>query len=118
TQPLPKNIRAVLAQRLFVEKSNLPSPLVNQIKRLAAFQNPEFFKRQNLRLSTALTPRVISCAEELGDHVALPRGCLADLESLLREYGIELMVEDKRVAGSALEASFQGTLTPAQKQAA
>ncbi len=118
TQPLPKNILAVLAQRLFVEKAGLPSPLLNQIKRLAAFQNPEFFKRQNLRLSTALTPRVISCAEELGDHVALPRGCLVDLGNLLREYGIELTIEDKREAGTALEATFQGTLTPAQKQAA
>jgi superfamily II DNA or RNA helicase len=117
-QPIPNSIRAVLAQRLYVEKAGLPSPLLNQIKRLAAFQNPEFFKRQNLRLSTALTPRVISCAEELRDHMALPRGCLVDLENLLREYGIELTVEDKRVAGGLLEAAFQGTLTSAQKQAA
>jgi len=118
TEPLPRTMRAVLAQQLFVEKVGVPSALLNQIKRLAVFQNPEFFKRQNLRLSTALTPRVISCAEELDDHVALPRGCLADLESLLREYGVEMSVEDKRTDGKALEAVFQGTLTPAQKQAA
>jgi len=118
TEQLPRTMRAVFAQQLFVEKAGVPSPLLNQIKRLAAFQNPEFFKRQNLRLSTALTPRVISCAEELDDHVALPRGCLADLEDLLREYGVELVVEDKRMGGEAIEAAFQGTLTPAQKQAA
>jgi superfamily II DNA or RNA helicase len=116
-EPLPHRVVAVLAQRLFVEKSGLPSPLLNQIKRLAAFQNPEFFKRQNLRLSTALAPRVISCAEEIGEYVALPRGCLADLESLLREYGVELAVEDKRTEGSELGARFHGALTPAQKQA-
>ncbi len=118
TPPLPKRILTVFAQSLYVEKAGLPSPLLNQIKRLAAFQNPEFFKRQNLRLSTALTPRVISCAEDTGDYVALPRGCLADLESLLREYCIELTLEDKRVAGTALVATFQGILTPSQKEAA
>src|SRR5256884_6628335 len=58
TEPLPKLVRAVLAQKLFVEKAGLPSPLINQIKRLAAFQNPEFYKKQSMRLSTALTPRV------------------------------------------------------------
>lgn len=44
------------------------------VKRLAAFQNPEFYKRQKMRLSTALTPRVIGCAEEYSRHVALSRG--------------------------------------------
>ncbi len=117
TEPLPKTIRAVLAQRLFVEKTGLPSSLINQVKRLAAFQNPEFFKRENLRLSTALTPRVISCAEELDEHVALPRGCLPDLVALLREYGVELAIEDKRVDGTVLDVTFRGTLTAGQKEA-
>jgi hypothetical protein len=38
--PLPPEVHAVLAQRLFVQKAGLPSPLLNEIKRLAAFQNP------------------------------------------------------------------------------
>jgi hypothetical protein len=52
--PLPEAVRAVLAQRLFVETTGLPSALLDQIKRLAAFPNPEFHKKQSLRLSTAL----------------------------------------------------------------
>ena len=87
-EPLPPKVRAVLAQRLFVEKAGLPSPLLNQIKRLAAFQNPEFYKKQSMRLSTAMTPRVIACAEDLPQHVALPRGCRTELEALLREHGV------------------------------
>src|SRR5439155_1362889 len=55
--PLPREVRAVLAQRLFVAKGGLAPTHLNQIKRLAAFQNPEFYKKQSLRLSTALTPR-------------------------------------------------------------
>ena len=118
TEPLPPTVRAVLAQNLFVEKAGLPSPLINQIKRLAAFQNPEFYKRQSIRLTTVLTPRIIACAEDLPEHVGLPRGCRGELERLLREYGILLEVEDQRVTGEPLELKFDGRLTPVQQQAA
>jgi len=56
-EPLPREVHAVISQCLFIERNGFPSQLLNQIKRLAAFQNPEFFKRQSMRLSTALTPR-------------------------------------------------------------
>jgi superfamily II DNA or RNA helicase len=110
-------VKAVLSQRLFIEKAGLPSPLLNQLKRLAAFQNPEFYKKQSMRLSTALTPRVIACAEDLPEHIALPRGCLSEAEALLREHGATLDVEDKREEGCSVDFTFQGTLTPLQEQA-
>lgn len=115
--PLPDAIEVVVAQRIFVAKNNLPPALVNQIKRLAAFQNPEFFKKQAMRLSTALTPRVINCAEDVPQHIALPRGCLAALESLLTEYSVKLAVEDLRADGAPLEVDFGGQLTEVQQQA-
>lgn len=116
--PLPREVSAVLAQRIFVEKAGLPSPLLNQIKRLAAFPNPEFHKKQNLRLSTALTPRVIACAEEHPQHVALPRGCRDDLEELLHGHGVALRVTDERHSGVPLDCKFAGELTPVQQAAA
>jgi hypothetical protein len=93
--PLPSNVRGVLAQKLFVEKAGLLSQQLNQIKRLGAFQNPEFYKKQQLRLSTALTPRVVACAEELSEYVALPRGCREDLEKLLGVAGSRMVIEDR-----------------------
>ena len=101
-------LRAVLAQRLFVEKGSLPSSLLNDIKRLAAFQNPEFYKKQSLRLSTAMTPRVIACAEDLVRHVALPSGCLGDLEELLRNHGVALNADDQRQEGESLDVIANG----------
>ncbi len=71
-----------------------------------------------MRLSTAMTPRVISCAEDLPQHIALPRACQIELERLLGEYGIALHVVDKREAGETLPFRFQGELTPVQRQAA
>lgn len=118
TGQLPRVVRGVLAQKLFVNKSGLPSPLINQIKRLAAFQNPEFYKKQSMRLSTATTPRVIACAEDLPQFVGLPRGCQSELESLLRGYGVAIQVEDQRTCGEPLRHQFRGTLTSVQQAAA
>lgn len=117
SDPLPPVVNAILAQRLFIEKTGLPSSLLNQLMRLAAFQNPEFYKRQSMRLSTALTPRVIACAEDLREHVALPRGCLPEVEGLLAGYGVKLEVTDEREAGTPVDFTFQGTLTRLQEQA-
>lgn len=116
--PLPAAVRVTLAQRVFVEKKGLPSPLLNQIKRLAAFQNPEFFKKQGLRLSTALTPRVISCAEDHPLHVSLPRGCLDELKSLLAAYSVAPDLQDERFVGKSAFLSFSSTLTLRQSEAA
>jgi len=115
-ESVPAEVHAVLAQRLFVDTTDLPSLLLNQIKRLAAFQNPEFYKKQSMRLSTALTPRVISCAEEFPKHIALPRGCQDELSTLLHQYGSTLTIEDKRYPGVPLDVRFDGKLTAIQKQ--
>ncbi len=116
--PLPPRASAVLAQRLFVATDGLPSPLINLIKRTAAFENPEFHKKQAMRMSTARTPRVISCAEDFAQHVAVPRGCLPDVTEILRAQGITLDLADQRTDGAELDVAFGGTLTPLQQQAA
>lgn len=111
---VPKKIAAVLAQRIFVETKGISSALLNRIKRLAAFQNPEFYKKQKMRLSTHNTPRVIACFEELPGHVALPRGCRDALQALLDEYGIVLNLDDKRQVGTPTDFTFQGSLSDIQ----
>ena len=112
-----ERVTAVLAQRLFVDKAGLPDALLSQMRRLAAFQNPEFYKKQRMRLSTRGTPRVIDCSESLSRHLVLPRGSLTDLEELLNEHDIRLEISDERTNGTPLEHRFNGTLTPVQEQA-
>jgi hypothetical protein len=114
---LPDKIELVIADRIYIKTNGIPSVLLNQIKRLAAFQNPEFYKRQNMRLSTFLTPRVISCSEILDGYLAIPRGCLNDLFYLLNEYGLELNIKDERVVGKRIKFRFYGSLTKEQKAA-
>ena len=113
----PSETHGVIAQRLFIEKKDLPSPFLTRIKRLASFQNPMFYEKQNLRLSTARIPRVISCYEEHPEHIAVPRGCIDDVRELFSEHGVKLLLEDKRLASAHLSFVFQGTLREPQQEA-
>jgi superfamily II DNA or RNA helicase len=113
---LPKSVEVVLGNQIYVDRSKLPPGLVNRIARLAAFQNPEFYAAQAMRLSTFGKPRVISCAELFSKHVALPRGCLDGLTSLLGSVGIPTELRDERQHGQLLAARFLGDLTPEQDE--
>lgn len=115
---LPKEIEVIIANKIYIKTDVLPSVFLNQIKRLAAFQNPEFYRRQNMRLSTSLTPRVICCSEILDGFIFLPRGCLEDLSCLLQEYGIQMILKDERIIGKKVKFKFNGLLSKEQKKAA
>lgn len=115
--PLPASLSITLASLLYVDKTALPQPLANRLIRLAAFQNPEFYKAQAMRLSVWDKPRIIGCAENFPRHVALPRGCLDAVRDLLQDNGIGCELHDERNPGQALTARFVGTLRPDQKQA-
>lgn len=115
--PLPENINVVLANRIYINKDGLHAQLLNQIKWLAAFQNPEFYKKQRMRLFTALTPRIICCAKEIQRYYTIPRGCLDDLMSLLSDNNISIDLKDKRFGGHAVELKFNGELTDDQNKA-
>ena len=116
--PLPKSVVVVLGNQVYIDRSKLPPELVNRIVRLAAFQNPEFYAAQAMRLPTFGKPRVISCAELFSKHVALPRGCLDGLISLLGSVGIAAELRDERQQGQLLAARFLGELTPEQSESA
>jgi superfamily II DNA or RNA helicase len=115
---LPPQIRLTLADRLYIEKAGLPSSLLAEIKRLASFQNPKFYEAQRMRRSTFQIPRIISCAEEFPEHLAIPRGCCEALHTLLEPLDVVIETTDERVDGEALEVGFRGDLTAAQKNAA
>jgi superfamily II DNA or RNA helicase/very-short-patch-repair endonuclease len=116
--PLPDTLELVLGDQIYVPKENLPAPLRNRLIRLAAFQNPEFYKAQAMRVSTYDKPRVICCAEHHAKHLSLPRGCLDEIEDLLHSLKIKAVTRDERVAGTRLDVSFHGKLHPEQKRAA
>ena len=116
--PLPKTLELTLANQIYIGKEVLPPALRNRLIRLAAFQNPEFYKAQAMRLSTYDKPRIIACVEDHPKHIGLPRGCLDDLLQTLSGLNIKTVVRDQRNPGQPLKATFQGELRPEQIVAA
>jgi superfamily II DNA or RNA helicase len=115
--PLPKKVIIRKGDLIYIDKDGLPPLLRSRLVSLAAFQNPEFYKAQAMRLSTYGKPRVISCAEDFVNHIGLPRGCLEEAVELLRSLKIEVKIIDKRYSGIPIKCQFQGTLRPEQEAA-
>ncbi len=116
--PLPGSLDLVLGDQIYIAKEGLVPGLRNRLLRLAAFQNPEFYRAQAMRLPTYDKPRIIDCTEDHPQHIALPRGCLADVEALLDGLKIKAVLHDERFGGTPIVASFKGELRPEQQLAA
>ncbi|MFQ5330223.1 MAG: DEAD/DEAH box helicase family protein [Thermodesulfobacteriota bacterium] len=116
--PFPEKVVIVLSNMVYVEKDGLPSAMINRLMRLAAFQNPEFYRAQAMRLSTFGKPRIISCAENFNRYIALPRGILKGVQDLLDAHAIGCDLREERFGGIPVEISFEGELHPLQMEAA
>ena len=118
TGPLPEKLELILGNQIYISKESLVPGLRNRLICLAAFQNPEFYRAQAMRLTTYDKPRIVSCAEDHPKHLALPRGCLDEVMAMLQALKIQPVLRDERFGGVALEAEFCGTLRPEQQAAA
>ncbi len=105
------------ANMLYIPLRQLSSKVLNHLKRIASFRNPEFYSRQAMRFSTYSTPRVISCAEITNEYLALPRGCEDAVTSLLKEKGVTYRIEDRTNHGRPISVHFTGTLRNNQQEA-
>jgi len=115
--PMPARLELVLADQIYFPKQELPPSLRNALLRLAAFQNPEFYKAQAMRLPTYDKPRIIACTEEHTDHIGLPRGCLDESLALLQALNIEVSLRDERFTGRSIDVKFNGKLRADQQRA-
>ncbi|MDO8720892.1 MAG: DEAD/DEAH box helicase family protein [Syntrophales bacterium] len=114
----PQEVRLIKANMVYIEKSGISQRGLNALKRLAAFRNPEFYKAQALRLPTYDKPRIISCSEETQAYLCLPRGCEADVASLLDDAGVKAAWSDHTCPGRRINVAFNGNLRDEQIPAA
>ncbi len=106
----PDTARVTMSNMIYLEKSGFSQKALNAIKRFAAFQNPEFYKAQALRLNTYKIPRIISLADDQNNYLALPRGCNEELDSLFADYGIPIEWNDQTYSGKNIDIIFNGAL--------
>ena len=68
----PKSIDVILNDMVYIDKANLSASVINSFRRLATFANPEFYKKQRLRMSVYNIPMVINCSKEDDKYLKLP----------------------------------------------
>ena len=110
-------VRIVLADKAYVDKTDIKPRLQNKIRRLAAYNNPEYFRNQGMGISTFGIPRIVYSGEDTEQFIAIPRGCLNKLCKNLKSSNIDYSVEDKRNTGKEINVSFAGELYPEQQDA-
>ena len=106
--PLVLNI--VRANMLYIPTAELSANAKNQVKRLAAFKNPDFYRAQAMRLPIYDKPRIICTADITEDYIAIPRGCEDALCNLLDEADVSYTIEDKTNVGEPIPVAFNGEL--------
>jgi len=115
--PLPQNItqedfhakvEIIKANKLYIPLKAVSAKVLNHLKRIAAFKNPEFYSKQALRLSTYAIPRIISCFDITNEYLAMPRGCEDATRSFLNDNAVTYTIIDKTNHGNKISVSFQG----------
>ena len=115
--PLPQNItqedfhakvEIIKADKLYIPLKAVSAKVLNHLKRIAAFKNPEFYSKQALRLSTYAIPRIISCFDITNEYLAMPRGCEDATRSFLNDNAVTYTITDKTNHGNRISVSFQG----------
>ena len=113
----PANPVLIRSNMLYIPLQGFSAKVVNHLKRIASFKNPEFYARQGMRLSTYNIPHIISCADMEEDYIALPRGCEDAVVAILEGNQVDYRVEDKTNRGENIAVAFKGQLREEQRVA-
>ena len=114
----PSELEITRSNLLYLPQAGLSMRAKNQLVRLAAFRNPDFYRAQAMRLPIYNKPRILNTAEERDGYLALPRGCEEELTQLLDSAGTAYTFADHRNQGREIRVSFTGELRPEQAPAA
>jgi superfamily II DNA or RNA helicase len=115
--PPPHLVGATLDSKLAIDRMGLPPAMVASLKHLGSVHNPEFHQREQLRLSTWNTPRMIRCYQEDLDRLYLPRGLVEEASRIVEAAGSRLALYDRRPPEPHRPVAFTGELTTDQESA-
>lgn len=110
-------VEVTFGPMLSVPLKGLPGKVVAKLKKTSSFPNPEFYKRQRMRLQTYPEPRFIFSGEMRPDEIILPRGVLDDVVKILTVAGAKVVIRDERIAKRKIKVTFAGELTEVQQAA-
>lgn len=115
--PLPQQITLndfnckltlIMADKIYVPLGSVSNRVLNHLKRIAAFKNPEFYSKQAMRISTYNIPRIICRADFSDEYLAIPRGCEDAITAMLSSLKIDYEIVDKTNHGNPITVTFNG----------
>ena len=118
SRDFPSSLPVTQADMLYIPEKSLSPAAQMEIRGLATFANPEFYRAQAMHQSVFGKPRLIDLSELRDGYVAIPRGCKTQLEQLLRETGVTARYSDERKSDNQIVMTFKGALRPEQQIAA
>lgn len=107
-------MQITLVNSIYVDTSNLAPRIQNQIRELAAFSNPIFFKNQAIGLSNYDNARFIYMGKDVEGYIKIPRGLLDSLLDCCEKSNIRYEIDDQRCGGRNVEVRFHGELKESQ----
>lgn len=118
SRDFPSSLPVIQADMLYIPEKSLSPAAQMEIRGLATFANPAFYRAQSMHQSVFGKPRLIDLSELRDGHVAIPRGCKTQLERLVQETGVTAHYSDERKSGNPIVMAFKGVLRPEQQIAA
>lgn len=111
-------LHIVLADGVYIDALNLKPRLQNQIRCLATFDNPIFYKNKRLGYSNYYNFSTVYLGKDIDGYIKIPRGLLENVTDESRKSGIAYDISDQREKGRPIRVAFQGELRVQQELAA
>lgn len=111
-------LHIVLADGVYVDALNLKPHLQNQIRYMAVFDNPVFYKNKRLGYSNYYNLSTVYMGQDVDGYIKLPRGLFELLIQKCKKSGIAYDLTDHREMGRPIRVNFNGELRIQQDLAA
>ena len=96
------------SDKIYIPLNSISDTVVNHLKRIAAFKNPEFYSKQAMRISTYNVPRIICRADFTDEYIVMPRGCEDAITAMLSSLGVTYEIVDRTNQGKHIAVAFKG----------
>lgn len=111
-------LHMVLSNGVYIDALNLMPRIQNQIRSLAAFDNPEYYKNKRLGYSNYYTFSTVYLGKDIDGYIQIPRGLRESIFQECEKAGISVDVSDQRETGHPIRVTFKGDLRTRQELAA
>ena len=111
-------LHMVLSNGVYVDTLNLMPRIQNQIRSLAAFDNPEYYKNRRLGYSNYYNFSAVYLGKDIDGYIQVPRGLREKILEECTKAGIPVELSDQREIGRPIRVLFNGDLRLQQELAA